>query len=189
MQINSSFSNINQQNINKTKQNENKFENLDTTMNAKQISNSYFLQYSQQIEQTSSSNINAQSSIFGISNINIPDNLAEILKDMDLDKIGYNGKNITELSKEEADELVGENGFFGISQTSERITNFIINGAGDDVEKLRAGKEGMLRGFKEAEKLWGSKLPEISQKTIEKSIQEIDKKLAVLGADVLNVSA
>ena len=85
--------------------------------------------------------------------------------------------------------MVSEDGFFGISNTADRISNFIINAAGDDLEKLQAGKEGMQRGFKEAEKIWGGKLPEISQKTIEKATQSIDKRIAELGGKVLSVQA
>ena len=47
----------------------------------------------------------------------------------------------------------------------------------------------MQRGFKEAEKIWGGKLPEISQKTIEKATQSIDKRIAELGGNVLSVQA
>ena len=84
---------------------------------------------------------------------------------------------------------MSENGFFGITNTADRISNFIISAAGDDLQKLEAGKEGMLRGFKEAEKIWGGKLPEISQKTIEKATKAVDKRIAELGGNVLSVQA
>ncbi|MCK4975075.1 MAG: hypothetical protein KAR81_07460, partial [Sulfurimonas sp.] len=72
-----------------------------------------------------------------------------------LSDIGYSGKPIAELSQEEATELVSEDGFFGVTQTSERIANFVINGAGGDESMMRAGREGMIQGFKEAEAMWG----------------------------------
>ncbi len=108
---------------------------------------------------------------------------------VDFKSIGYEGKPITQLSQSEASDLVSENGFFGIANTADRISNFIISAAGDDLQKLEAGKEGMLRGFKEAEKIWGGKLPEISQKTIEKATQAVDKRIAELGGNVLSVQA
>ncbi len=40
---------------------------------------------------------------------------------MSLKNIGYTGKPILDLTQDEAKELVGENGFFGITQTSDRV--------------------------------------------------------------------
>lgn len=106
-----------------------------------------------------------------------------------LKDIGYDGKPIAELSKEEAAELVSEDGFFGISQTSQRIADFVINGAGGDEDRLRAGREGMIQGFKEAEEMWGGELPEISQKTMARAIEMVDKAMYDLGFSVLDQEA
>lgn len=103
-----------------------------------------------------------------------------------LKDIGYNGKPISSLSKDEAAELVSDDGFFGISKTSERIASFVINGAGGDEAKLRAGRDGMLQGFKEAEEMWGGELPEISQKTMQKAIEMVDKAMYDLGFSILD---
>lgn len=116
------------------------------------------------------------------------DDFASLYEDFQsfLSDIGYEGKPIAELSQEEAAELISEDGIFGIKQTSERIANFVINGAGGDEDRLRAGKEGMLQGFKEAEKMWGGELPEISQKTMAKAIEMVDKAMHDLGFSILN---
>lgn len=106
-----------------------------------------------------------------------------------LKDVGYKGKPIAELSKEEATELISEDGLFGIKQTSERIANFVISGAGSDEERMRAGREGMLQGFKMAEEMWGGKLPEISQKTMEKAIELVDKAMSDLGFSLLDKEA
>ena len=156
-----------------------------SNLSAKEISNSYFLQYQKDITQNASSNLLAQG---GLS-FNVPENLSDILAGLDLAGIGYNGKALGELSSDEASELVSENGFFGIANTADRIAGFVLNGAGDDVEKLKAGREGVAKGFEDAKKIWGGELPEISQKTIEKTLETLDKKIAELGGNVLNVSA
>ena len=156
-----------------------------SNLSAKEISNSYFLQYQKDITQNASSNLLAQG---GLS-FNVPENLSDILSGLDLAGIGYNGKALGELSSDEASELVSENGFFGIANTADRIAGFVLNGAGDDVEKLKAGREGVAKGFDDAKKIWGGELPEISQKTIEKTLETLDKKIAELGGNVLNVSA
>ncbi|WP_459861417.1 hydrogenase-4 component G [Campylobacter concisus] len=156
-----------------------------TNLTAKDISNSYFLQYQKEIVKSSSSNLLAQG---GLS-FNAPKNLSEILSGLDFASIGYNGKSLNELSSDEANDLISENGFFGIANTADRIASFVLNGAGDDVEKLKAGREGVAKGFEDAKKIWGGELPEISQKTIEKTLETLDKKIAELGGNVLNVSA
>ncbi len=103
-----------------------------------------------------------------------------------LDEIGYKGKKIAELSKDEAKELVSEDGFFGIKQTSKRIADFVIKGANGDEELLRAGLEGIQRGFEEAEKIWGEKLPDISYKTIDAAKEMIQKEMATLGYSIID---
>ena len=158
---------------------------ISSNLSAKEISNSYFLQYQKEITQSASSNLLEQG---GLS-FNVPENLSDILSGLDLAGIGYNGKALQELSSDEASELVSENGFFGIANTAERIAGFVLNGAGDDVEKIKAGREGVAKGFEDAKKIWGGELPEISQKTIEKTLETLDKKIAELGGNVLNVSA
>ncbi|DAB33512.1 MAG: hypothetical protein PWQ42_602 [Sulfurospirillum sp.] len=144
---------------------------LEEKLDAKSITNSYLAQYQLQVEEKSKETFSFQADTFTLADI------------------GYNGKPIAELTQMEAKELVSEDGFFGIEQTSQRIADFVLNGAGDDVEKLRAGREGILRGFKEAEEIWGETLPDISYQTINKAVSQIDEKLASLGANVLEVNA
>ena len=108
---------------------------------------------------------------------------------MDLKSIGYEGKPIQELTQDEAKALIAEDGFFGVAKTSDRIADFVLAGAGDDVEKLKAGREGILRGYNQAEKMWGGNLPDISKETLEKALEKVDKKLASLGVNVLEQNA
>lgn len=106
-----------------------------------------------------------------------------------LSDVGYGGKPIAELSQEEAAELVSEDGIFGVAQTSERIANFVINGSGGDESMMRAGREGMIQGFKEAEAMWGGELPKISQETMAKSIEMVDKAMSDLGFSIIDKEA
>ena len=103
-----------------------------------------------------------------------------------LKDIGYEGKPIAELTQDEATELVSADGFFGITQTSERIANFVLDGANGDEDLLRAGREGMIQGFKEAEAMWGGELPEISQKTMQKALEMVDMAMNDLGFPILD---
>jgi hypothetical protein len=96
---------------------------------------------------------------------------------MSLKNIGYEGKPITELTPDEAKELVSEDGFFGVIQTSDRVANFVFSFAGDDLELLQKGREGIVQGFEEAKKMFGGELPEISYKTQERTLALIDEKI------------
>ncbi|MBU0721433.1 hypothetical protein KJ877_08825 [bacterium] len=120
--------------------------------------------------------------------LNADDQFAQSYRDFQsfLQDVGYEGKPIAQLSQDEAAELVSEDGFFGINKTSQRIADFVINGAGGDEDLLRAGREGVLQGFKMAEEIWGGKLPEISQTTMAKTIEMIDMAMNDLGFSILN---
>ena len=140
-------------------------------LTAKDISNQYLVEYQMQIISESKTETNRQADLFTLSDI------------------GYEGKPIADLTQSEAQELVSEDGFFGVTATSERIANFVLMGAGDDVDKLRAGREGILRGFQEAESMWGGKLPDISYETINKAVEMIDQRLGSLGVSILDSNA
>lgn len=116
-------------------------------------------------------------------------NLNDLFKMIDLSAIGYSGKPLNALSKNEAADLVSDKGFFGMENTAKRVADFVINGAGDDLEKLKAGKAGVIDGFNQAQKLWGGKLPEISQKTQELLLKMIDERINELGGNVMSLEA
>jgi len=140
-------------------------------LTAKDISNQYLVEYQMQIIGESKTETSQQADMLTLADI------------------GYEGKPIAELTQTEAKELVSEDGFFGVTQTSVRIADFVLMGAGDDVDKLKAGREGILKGFQEAEDMWGRKLPDISYETINKAVEMIDKKLGELGASILDSNA
>lgn len=104
-------------------------------------------------------------------------------------KLVYNGRPISDLSPQEASDLISEDGHFGVKKTSQRISGFVINAAGDDLEKLKAGREGVLRGFKAAEEAWGDALPRISYDTLEKTLAAIDDRINALGGSVVDLTA
>jgi len=106
-----------------------------------------------------------------------------------LSDIGYDGKPIAELSQDEAAELVSEDGIFGVKQTSERIANFVIAGANGDEDLLRAGREGMLKGFKEAGDMLGDSLADISKQTMQAATEMVDKVMMDLGYSILDKEA
>lgn len=93
--------------------------------------------------------------------------------------IGYEGKPITQLSQSEAKDLVSEDGFFGITQTSDRIANFALSFS-DDPDIIRQALEGVKQGFEKAESMWGGNLPDISYQTRDRTLELINNRLAEL---------
>ena len=74
-----------------------------------------------------------------------------------------------------AKEDISEDGYWGVKQTSDRIFDFAQALAGDDEEKMKAMKEAVEKGFKEATKTWGKELPDISKNTYNAVMDKFDK--------------
>jgi len=149
-------------------------------ISAKALTQAYLVEYSLTVENYSSGNLEAQSASFDISKVK------DILKSIDFGAIGYTGKPIADMNPDEAKALVSEDGFFGVTQTSNRLADFVLSGGGDDLDRLKAGREGIIRGFNEAEKIWGGKLPDISYETLDKALAKIDEKITALGGNILD---
>ena len=74
---------------------------------------------------------------------------------------------VTEEAKKQAQELVSEDGYYGVEQTSDRILQFAQALSGGDSSKASELLDAFKKGFEQATKAWGKELPEISQKTYE----------------------
>lgn len=149
----------------------------------KTLSQAYLVEYTLKIESYSSNNIQGQNASFDLNKVR------DILNSIDFKAIGYTGKSIGDMNPEEAKALVSEDGFFGVSQTSARLSDFVLSGGGDNVEKLKAGREGIIKGFNDAENIWGGKLPDISYETLDKALAKIDEKIISLGGNILDSKA
>lgn len=152
-------------------------------VSGKTLSQAYLVEYSLKIESYSNNNLQAQSAPFDIAKVK------DLLSSIDFQSIGYTGKPITDMTPDEAKALVSEDGYFGISQTSTRLSDFVLSGGGNDLEKLKAGREGIVQGFNDAEKLWGGKLPDISYETLKKALASIDEKIVAYGGPILDKTA
>ncbi len=78
------------------------------------------------------------------------------------------------LTQEEAQELVSEEGYFGVEKTSQRIVDFAINAFGNDPAKLEQMKDAVGKGFVDAQEAFGGALPEISQQTYNAIMEKLD---------------
>ncbi len=133
-------------------------------------------QFSAKVSSSSFDNFNKQGSILDEDFL------------LKLGKPESNSSPLASNQNPESHSLFAEEGYWGVQKTSQRISDFILQGAGDDLDRLKAGREGMLLGFKDAEKAWGGNLPDISYETMEKSLDAIDEKIRELGGSVVDFS-
>jgi len=78
-------------------------------------------------------------------------------------------------TKAQAQKDVSEDGYWGVTQTSDRIIQFATALTGGDPDKIEEMREAFQKGYKQAEKTWGGNLPEISQKTYDAVMQKFDE--------------
>ncbi|ECL1855534.1 TPA: hypothetical protein R6S77_001084 [Campylobacter coli] len=158
-------------------------------LGGKGISQIYLVQFQQQTMSTVLNTSNAQAGINDLLGGNDLNSVKSMLSDIDFASLGYNGKNPLTMNTDELNQLISEKGFFGIDNTANRIADFVIKGAGNDVEKLKKGLEGIKQGFEQAEKIWGGELPQISQDTIEATIKKVSDRIDELGGKTLDLKA
>ncbi|MBM9537406.1 hypothetical protein [Desulfobulbus alkaliphilus] len=92
--------------------------------------------------------------------------------------IGDKEIDIAALTPEKARELISDDGYFGVEQTSDRIFQFAVGTAGGDPSRIEAIKEGIDKGFAEAKKAFGDWLPDISYQTYDAVMEKLDAWVA-----------
>ncbi|ANE35486.1 hypothetical protein CIG11343_0404 [Campylobacter iguaniorum] len=194
MQVNSSSSSsFSFLSIKSDSQNIAKIKEGASKLDAKSISQGYFMDFQINATDTTSKNVTVQ---MGLMSFSMPEPFSpsssdplSLISPSDLASTGYTGKPLNSLSKDEASALVSDSGYFGVDNTANRIADFVIAAAGDDLGKLQSGLEGVKNGFAQAEKLWGGKLPDISYQTIDKTLALLNDRIASLGGNLINVQA
>lgn len=68
-------------------------------------------------------------------------------------------------TKAQAQKDIADDGYWGVEQTSDRIIDFAKALTGGDPDLIDKMQEAFEKGFGEATKSWGKKLPDISQRT------------------------
>ena len=67
---------------------------------------------------------------------------------------------------------IADDGYWGVDQTSDRILSFAEALSGGDKEKMEEMLEAFKKGFDQATKAWGKKLPDISQRTYDAVLEK-----------------
>ena len=73
-----------------------------------------------------------------------------------------------------AQEDISEDGYWGVKQTSDRLVDFAKALSGNDPTKADTMIAAVKKGFEQATKQWGDKLPDICQKTLDATIEKLE---------------
>lgn len=117
-------------------------------------------------KQSSKSSIaGKKSSANGVSSFKMPDsNLKDFFSNLEVD----------EATRLQAQQDISEDGYYGVKQTSARILDFAMAVAGDDPKKIAEMRKAVQKGFDQAERMWGGKLPSICQSTYDTVMSGFD---------------
>lgn len=85
------------------------------------------------------------------------------------------GLQVDDVTRAEAQQAITEGGYWGVAQTSQRIVQFAISLSGGDTSKLETLKKAILKGYEEAERTWGTSLPDICRQTKEAALKGLDE--------------
>ena len=85
---------------------------------------------------------------------------------------------LSEADRAEAQQMVGENGFFGVKQTSDRIMSFAkaLVGEGASEEKIGKMRAAVQKGFDDVARMFGGfdKLPDVTKDTYKSIMKSFD---------------
>lgn len=77
-------------------------------------------------------------------------------------------------TRAQAEADIAEDGYFGVEQTSNRIIDFATALTGGDPSKVESMRDAFKKGYEQAEKTWGGKLPEICKRTYDAVMEKFD---------------
>ena len=86
----------------------------------------------------------------------------------------YEALEVDPATKAQAQADIAEDGYWGVEQTSSRIFDFAMALSGGDKETMEKMKDAFLKGYDQAEKIWGDKLPEISKNTYDAVLKKFE---------------
>ncbi|MDE6566409.1 MAG: hypothetical protein K2K70_01600 [Lachnospiraceae bacterium] len=83
-------------------------------------------------------------------------------------------KNADPATIKAAKDSISEDGYWGVNQTSDRLVSMAIALSGGDTDKADEMMAAIEKGYKQATRAWGEKLPQICQDTMEATRQKMN---------------
>lgn len=81
---------------------------------------------------------------------------------------------VDETTAANAAQEISADGYWGVEQTSDRLVSFAKALCGNDTSKADLLMDAMQKGFEQATKAWGDKLPDICQQTIDSAMEKMN---------------
>lgn len=94
---------------------------------------------------------------------------AQLFNDVKNGKIEVDPSVVTQAQKDIADD-----GYWGVEQTSDRLVSMAQALSNGDPEKADKMIAAIKKGFDQATKAWGDKLPDICQKTVDAATKKLE---------------
>ena len=89
-------------------------------------------------------------------------------------KSSFSSKTSSLSASDQATQAISEDGEFGVKAVSDRIVKFAVAVSGGDTAKYEELKAAIDKGFQQATKSLGGKLPSISQQTYDEVMRKLD---------------
>ncbi len=83
--------------------------------------------------------------------------------------------NVTESDSLKAQQAIAEGGEWSVDAVATRIMDMAMSLAGGDKSKIGALREAVEQGFGEARKVWGGKMPSITDQTYTEVMKRFDE--------------
>ncbi|MCL2839245.1 MAG: hypothetical protein FWE05_00605 [Defluviitaleaceae bacterium] len=94
---------------------------------------------------------------------------------------------VTPEMRAEAQAMIDEGGYFSVEETAARMLDFAVALTGGDPGRIELMRDAVERGFREAERMWGGELPQISHDTREAVMNGFDEWAAAGSASAISL--
>ncbi len=88
---------------------------------------------------------------------------------------------------QQAQDDIGEGGYFSAEKTSERLMEFAKTISGGNPEKIELLRDAVIEGFKQAEEMWGDDFPQISKDTFNMVMDSFDEWASESGIELESI--
>ncbi|TCK62669.1 hypothetical protein [Seleniivibrio woodruffii] len=87
--------------------------------------------------------------------------------------IEISGEPTQDVAKK-AEEMLGEDGYYGVEKTSDRLFELARKLSGNDIEKLKEAKDAITKGYESVKGLFGENTPDITHQTYDRTMEKMD---------------
>jgi len=94
---------------------------------------------------------------------------------------------VTPEMRAEAERMIEDGGYFSVEETAARMLEFAVALTGGDPARAESMRDAVLAGFREAERMWGGNLPQISHDTLEATMAGFDEWVAAGDASAISL--